>query len=207
MLLKSPLVRGPLMALTENLSFLRAWLRAPHRVGALAPSGPALARLMTAQISALDGPVIELGPGTGAFTRALLDQGVPVHRLALVEADPILAAALGQQHPQLQVLHMDAAQLGNTPPLFGDELASAIVSRLPLLSLPAPQVTAIMRGAFERQLRTDGAFYQFTYAPRCPVPRRILQQLDLEAVRLGVAWFNLPPALVYRIRRRQHVAA
>ena len=62
------------MALTENLSFLRAWLRAPHRVGALAPSGPALARLMTAQINALDGPVIELGPGTGAFTRALLDQ-------------------------------------------------------------------------------------------------------------------------------------
>ena len=195
------------MALTENLSFLRAWLRAPQRVGALAPSGPALARLMTAQVNYLDGPVLELGPGTGAFTRALLDKGVPAHRLALIEADPILAMALAQQHPHLQVLNMDAAQLGNTPPLFGDELASAIVSGLPLLSTPAPQVTAIMRGAFERQLRADGAFYQFTYAPRCPVPRRILQQLDLEAVRIGIAWFNLPPALVYRIRRRQHVAA
>jgi phospholipid N-methyltransferase len=195
------------MALTENLSFLRAWLRAPQRVGALAPSGPVLARLMTAQVNDLDGPVIELGPGTGAFTRALLDKGVPAHRLALIEADPILAAALGQHHPHLQVLHMDAAQLGNTPSLFGDELASAVVSGLPLLSTPSPQVTAILRGAFERQLRADGAFYQFTYAPRCPVPRRILQQLDLEAVRIGIAWFNLPPALVYRIRRRQHVAA
>ena len=47
------------MALTENLSFLRAWLRAPQRVGALTPSGPALARLMTAQVNHLDGPVID----------------------------------------------------------------------------------------------------------------------------------------------------
>jgi phospholipid N-methyltransferase len=195
------------MALTENLSFLRAWLRAPQRVGALTPSGPALARLMTAQVNHLDGPVIELGPGTGVFTRALLDKGVPAHRLALIEADPILAATLAQHHPHLQVLNMDAAQLGDTPPLFGDELASAIVSGLPLLSTPATQVTAIMRGVFERQLRADGAFYQFTYAPYCPVPSATLQHLDLEAVRIGIAWFNLPPALVYRIRRRQHVAA
>ena len=195
------------MALAENLSFLRAWLRAPQRVGGLAPSGPALAHLMTAQINHLDGPVIELGPGTGVFTRALLNRGIPAHRLALIEADPILAAALVQHHSHLRVLNMDAAQLGGVPPLFGDERASAIVSGLPLLSIPAAQVTAILRGAFEGQLRADGAFYQFTYAPHCPVPNRILQQLDLEAVRIGIAWFNLPPALVYRIRRRQHVAA
>ena len=195
------------MALAENLSFLRAWLRAPQRVGAVAPSGPALARLMTAPINHLDGPVIELGPGTGVFTRALLDRGVPAHRLALIETDPILAAALVQHHPCLRVLNMDAAELGDVPPLFGDELASAIVSGLPLLSIPAAQVIDILRGAFERQLRTDGAFYQFTYAPHCPVPSAMLQQLDLEAVRLGIAWFNLPPAQVYRMRRRQHVAA
>ncbi|HUH30120.1 MAG TPA: phospholipid methyltransferase [Rhodanobacter sp.] len=195
------------MALAENLSFLRAWLRAPQRVGALVPSGPALARLMTAQVNHLDGPVIELGPGTGVFTRALLGKGVPPQRLALVEADPILAAALAQHHPHLRVLNMDAAQLGATAPLFGDELASAVVSGLPLLSIPAPQVMATLRGAFEHQLRADGAFYQFTYAPHCPVPSATLQQLDLEAVRTGTAWFNLPPARVYRIRRRQHVAA
>lgn len=195
------------MTLAENLSFLRAWLRAPQRIGALAPSGPALARLMTAQVNHLDGPVLELGPGTGVFTRALLGNGVPAHRLALIEADRILAAALVQRHPRVQVLNMDAAQLGATRPLFDDELASAVVSGLPLLSIPPQQVAAILRGAFERQLRADGAFYQFTYAPHCPVPSAILQQLDLEAVRIGIAWFNLPPALVYRLRRRQHVAA
>ncbi len=195
------------MALAENLSFLRAWLRAPRRVGALAPSGPSLARLMTAQINHLDGPVIELGPGTGVFTRALLGCGVPAHRLALIEADPILAAALAQRHPHMRVLNMDAAQLGDAPPLFGNELASAIVSGLPLLSMPTEQVSAILRGVFEHQLHMDGAFYQFTYAPHCPVPRHTLEQLDLEAARIGSALFNLPPALVYCIRRRQHVAA
>ena len=162
---------------------------------------------MTAQVDHRDGPVIELGPGTGVFTRALLRGGVPAHRLAVIEADPILAAALAQHHPLLRVLNMDAAQLGDTPPLFGNEPASAIVSGLPLLSMPADQVTAIMRGAFAHQLGIDGAFYQFTYAPHCPVPRHTLQQLDLEATHIGSALFNLPPALVYRIRRRQHVAA
>jgi phosphatidylethanolamine/phosphatidyl-N-methylethanolamine N-methyltransferase len=77
---------GP--ALGERLLFWRSWLRNPSRVGAIAPSGRALARLMTARITAADWPVIELGPGTGTFTRALLARGVPEHRLALVEADP-----------------------------------------------------------------------------------------------------------------------
>ena len=49
---------------------------------------------MTTHVNHLDGPVIELGPGTGVFTRALLARGVPTHRLALIEADPVFASAL-----------------------------------------------------------------------------------------------------------------
>jgi phospholipid N-methyltransferase len=182
---------------------LRAWLRAPRSIGALTPSGPSLARLMTTHINHLDGPVIELGPGTGVFTRALVARGVPTHRLALIEADPVFANALARRYPGAHVLSMDAAQLGEALPLFGDERASAVVSGLPLLSMPASQVAAIIQGVFERQLHADGAFYQFTYGPRCPLPRRLLERLDLEAVRIGSVLFNLPPAAVYRIGRRQ----
>jgi phospholipid N-methyltransferase len=190
------------MSLNDTLVFLRAWLRDPRGIGAVTPSGAALARLMTSHVSALGGPVIELGPGTGALTRALLARGVPLHRLALVEADPQLADALGRRYPEAIILRMDAARLGDTAPLFGDERACAVVSGLPLLSMPPVQVAAIMQGVFERQLRSGGMFYQFTYGPRCPLPPALLAQLNLQARRVGGALFNLPPATVYCISRR-----
>ena len=189
--------------MSDTLTFFRAWLRAPRSIGALAPSGSSLARLMTTHVNHLDGPIIELGPGTGVFTRALLARGVPTHRLALIEADPVFASALAQRYPGTHVLSMDAAHLGDALPIFGEERASAVVSGLPLLSMPASQVSAIIQGVFDRQLHADGAFYQFTYGPRCPLPRHLLERLDLEAVRIGSVLFNLPPAVVYRIGRRQ----
>lgn len=190
------------MPLHDTLTFLRAWLRDPRGIGAVTPSGAALARLMTSRVGALDGPVIELGPGTGALTRALLARGVPLHRLALVEADPHLADTLGRRYPEANILRMDAAQLGDTEPLFGDERACAVVSGLPLLSMPPGQVAAIVQGVFERQLRSGGMFYQFTYGPRCPLPSALLARLGLQAHRVGSALLNLPPAAVYCISRR-----
>ncbi len=191
------------MPLNDTLAFMRAWLRNPRSVGAVTPSGAALARLMTAHVSRLDGPVIELGPGTGALTRALLARGVPLSRLALIEADPHFADALSRRYPMATILRMDAAQLGHTESLFGDERACAVVSGLPLLSMPAAQVAAIVQGVFERQLRADGMFYQFTYGPRCPLPAALLKRLNLQARRVGSALLNLPPAAVYCISQRQ----
>jgi len=190
------------MSLNDTKHLLRAWLRDPRSVGALAPSGPALARLMTAHVDHAHGPVIELGPGTGVFTRALLERGLPGHRLVLVETDAVLASTLAQRYPHARVLRMDAARLGRSSSLFGNERASAVISGLPLLSIPADKVNAIVEGVFERQLQQDGALYQFTYGLRCPVPRALRQRLGLEAERIGGAWLNLPPAWVWRIRRR-----
>ncbi|MDR8269479.1 phospholipid methyltransferase, partial [Acinetobacter baumannii] len=51
-------------------------------------------------------------------------------------------------------------------------------------------------------LRVDGRFYQFTYGPHCPVPRRVLARLGLQARRIGFTLANLPPASVFRIERR-----
>jgi phosphatidylethanolamine/phosphatidyl-N-methylethanolamine N-methyltransferase len=164
---------------------------------------------MTRHVNHRHGPVIELGRGTGVFARALIAGGLPIYRLALVEADPVFADALMQRYPQARVLRMDAAHLAETLPRFGSERAGAVVSGIPLLSMPLEQVAAIVRGVFERQLQDDGAPYQFTYGPCCPLPRQLLAPLDLEAVRIGNALFNLPPASAYRIgrRRTQRVAA
>ncbi|KML62293.1 phospholipid methyltransferase [Burkholderia cepacia] len=190
------------MRIPEWMLFLRSWLRNPRRVGALAPSGPALAALITAYIPRGGASVIELGAGTGVFTRALLARGVANDRLVLVEADPAFANALRHQFPALRIMQMDAAQLGMTGDFFGGERAHVIVSGLPLVAMPVEQAVAIVHCAFARHLATGGAFYQFTYVPRCPIPARYLEAMRLRAVRVGIAWMNFPPAFVYRFERR-----
>lgn len=185
----------------ETFGFFRAWLKNPLRVAAVAPSGRFLARLMTAEISRETGPVIELGPGTGAFTRALIDRGLRQEDLALIEYGPEFVTLLTRHFPQARTLRMDAARLGRIH-LFEGRPAGAVVSGLPLLSMPRRKVMAILMAAFGK-LRPGGAFYQFTYGPSCPVPLRVLTRLGLEAACIGGTLANLPPAAVYRIRRKE----
>jgi len=185
--------------IAETFIFFQAWLRSPLRVAAIAPSSRALASLITRDISRQTGPVIELGPGTGAFTRALLARGVRQQDLALIEAGSEFAVALQARYPAARTLWMDAARL-RTVELFDGQPAGAVVSGLPLLSIPPRKVMAILIGAFAK-MRPDGAFYQFTYGPRCPVSARLLDHLGLTAERVGGTLANLPPASVYRLRR------
>jgi phospholipid N-methyltransferase len=184
----------------HSISFFLEWLSAPLRVGAIAPSSPKLAKAITAGISAEDAPVIELGPGSGVFTRALLERGIPQARLALVEQSEAFAGQLTVEFPQARVLCIDATQL-EARTVIGGERAGAVVSGLPLLLMPAPTVATILEKVFEC-LRPDGAFFQFTYGPRSPVSRDVLDRLGLVAVRVSMVLGNFPPAFVYRIRRR-----
>lgn len=184
--------------LSDTMLFWQSFLGDPHRVAGLAPSGSALARLITSEIDPASAPVLELGPGTGAFTRALIGRGVPERALLLVEAGREFSDRLAIGFPQATILNMDAARLGA---LSGRFAAGAVVSGLPLLSMSPRKVAAILDGAFTL-LRPGAAFYQFTYGWRCPVPRPVLDRLGLKAVRIGGTLANLPPAAVYRITRR-----
>jgi len=195
-------MNGP-MTRSDRRMFLRSWWRNPLGIGALLPSGRALAKLMTREIGAADAPIVELGAGTGVFTRALIRRGVPEHRLALIEADAEFARRLVFRFPQARVLNMDAAKLGHVDGFFGEERARAVVSGLPLLSMPIQRVVGIVASAFRHHLAGDGAFYQFTYLPRCPVPRRVLDRLGLQVERIGAVIANVPPATVYRLRRKE----
>ena len=186
--------------MSDAVQFLRAWITDPRRVASITPSSNALAALITSEITPETTPVVELGPGTGVFTLALLARGVPADRLALVERGADFAAMLGERFPGVRVLAMDATDLGRVE-LFGGEPVKAVISGLPFLSMPARQIMGVLDGAFAH-LSPDGAFYQFTYGARCPVPRLILERLGLKAFRIGRTFSNFPPAAVYRIRRR-----
>src|ERR1700687_815063 len=183
------------------LSFFLQWLSDPLQVGAVAPSSPALAAVITAEIAPASAPVIELGPGSGAFTRALLERGIPQQRLALIERSPKFACALRESFPEARVLCVDAAAISSID-IFSGEKVGAVVSGLPLLLMSPRKVSAILGSAF-KCLRPGGAFYQFTYGSRSPVPRPILERFGLTATRIGRTLANIPPAAGYRIQPRR----
>ncbi len=99
------------MPIADFVPFFAAWLRNPLLTAAIAPSGPSLARLITREISPGTGPVIELGPGTGVFTYALLKRGVDPRDLILIEFNPDFVSMLRKRFPRSTVIQADATQL------------------------------------------------------------------------------------------------
>lgn len=194
--------------LSDAFFFLRAWAQNPLKVASVTPSSTSLAGLMTCEVDPRRGRVIELGPGTGVFTRALLSRGIEEKDLVLIEQDPAFAAMIASRFPAATTLAADAARLPAHAlrPTTGEARIGAVVSGLPLLSMPPRKVMAILSGSF-RHLAPGGSFYQFTYGPTCPVRRSILDRLGLKAVLIGRTLRNLPPASVYRIVRRAPFAS
>lgn len=183
----------------DVMMFLRAWIANPQLVGAVTPSSRELACLMTSELKSTDGPVLELGPGTGVVTDAIIRKGMPETDLTLIELSVDFAHLLASRYPKATVLTADAARLyRHTPQL--DKRYTTVISGLPLLSLPAAKVLRILRCAFALS-RSDAALYQFTYGWRCPVPKPMLRRLGLTSVRIGTVLSNIPPASVYKIMR------
>jgi len=184
--------------------FLKRWLRRPFAMGAVVPSGrllaEAMARTTLAVMEGRDGHVIELGAGTGKVTKALLAAGVPAGRLALVERDPELAAFLRRHFRGPQIVEGDAARLPRLLAAHRIERIAAVVSSLPLLSLPAEVVNGIVHGVFDA-LPRGAALVQFTYGPSAPVPRGLRERLRLQAVSGPRIWRNVPPAVVWTFIR------
>jgi len=192
--------QGELPRAAAAMLFGREWLRAPLRVGAIAPSGPRLADCITRLLMPDDAPVIELGPGTGTFTRAILARGVPEKSLALVERGPAFAGHLRRAFPDALVVEADASALALHLP-FGRGGAGAIICGLPFRSMPKRVVYRIVRAAFAN-LRLGAGMYLFTYGANCPVGPQMLERLELVSEPIARTRANLPPARVFCLRRK-----
>ena len=187
------------------LTFCREWLRNPFAVAAVSPSGRQLAARMVEQLPDDAQRVIELGGGTGAFTRALLERGIRPERLLVVELNGALHRYLQERFPRVHVVQGDARHLRELAQrsrvLDEHGKVDAVVSGLGMLYLSRATQREILRSAFE-VLSPDGRFIQFTYGPVSPVARELLDDLDLKTQRGGTAWRNMPPANVFVYRRR-----
>lgn len=187
----------------DEARFIKAWLDNPLVTGAVSPSGKVLSRTMARAVDpALDGPVVELGPGTGPVTDALIQRGVAVDRLVLVEFDPDFCRLLQRRYPRARVVEGDAYDLqGSLRSVLHGHAAAAVVSSLPLLTKPERQRLTLLREAFGL-LRPEGVFVQFTYGIGSPVPRldEFFRPTGFHATVSPPVWLNLPPAWVWTYR-------
>jgi phosphatidylethanolamine/phosphatidyl-N-methylethanolamine N-methyltransferase len=184
--------------LDDEVRFLRSWIEKPLHMGAVMPSGKLLARTMAQYVDINStGPVVELGPGTGAITSALIEHGVDQKRLVLVEYNPGFCALLRDRYPHAKVVQGDAYKLRDSLWNVLNVPASAVVSGLPLVTKPMLTRLKLIRDAFAA-LAPGAPFVQFTYSVAPPIPKSLPGVSTEASERI---WMNLPPARVWVYRK------
>ena len=184
--------------LDDEVRFIRSWIERPLTIGAVTPSGRILARAMARYVDPnSDGPVVELGPGTGPVTEALVEAGVDPSRLVLVEFNPTFCRLLRARYPEATLVQGDAYSLRRLLETLLLQPAAAVVSGLPLVTKPIRMRLRLIRDALD--LMVPGApFVQFTYSVAAPLPKR-LGGFTVEASER--IWMNIPPARVWVYRK------
>ena len=187
------------LRLDDEMQFIRSLIEKPLSMGAVMPSSKALARTMARYVDpAASGPVIELGPGTGPVTEALVKHGIDPARLVLVEFNSDFCKLLRTRYPAATVVQGDAYRLRRLLQTYLCEPAAAVVSSLPLLTKPLR--TRLRLIADVMALTTKGApFVQFTYGVVPPIPKSLS---GITAQASNLIWLNLPPARVWVYRGR-----
>ena len=188
----------PRKSIPPQFLFLRQYLLKPLRVGAIAPSGPHLARAVAEALDARSGEiVVELGPGTGSFTRQLLRDGLAPEQLVLVEFDRHFVQYLRKQFPGVAVVEGDARKLPKILAELGHGRVRKILSGLPMRSMKPRQRLQIAY-AIGQSLQPGGALVQFSYFKIPPLPKSSAERAGLYPKLNGVVLNNIPPAFVWR---------
>jgi phosphatidylethanolamine/phosphatidyl-N-methylethanolamine N-methyltransferase len=190
----------PTLGKIENEArFLRSWLERPLVTGAVTPSSKLLARTMASYVDPrVPGPIVELGPGTGPVTDALVNRGVPEDRLVLVEFNPDFCKLLKKRFPRATIVQGDAYQIARTLDGVLSEPAAATVSSLPLFTKPVEMRVALL-AEIQALMHRSAPFVQFTYAMVPPIPKNPRSYAVTASNRI---WLNLPPARVWVYRGR-----
>ena len=196
--------------LDDQARFIKSWFDNPLLTGAVSPSGRFLARMMASYVDpASVGPVIELGPGTGPVTEALIQRGVAPERLILVEFDPAFCKLLATRFPAATIIQGDAYRLRATLAGVLSQPAAAVVSSLPLLTKPDAHRLSLLADAFG-MMRPEAPFIQFTYGLGSPMPRKKAGATTIvpafHAQTSPPVLLNLPPARVWVYRRGAEAA-
>ena len=185
----------------ETRLFFKRFLSLPGQVGSFVPSSRRLAAAMVAEMRPDPGrPLIELGPGTGVFTKALLAAGMPAERLLLIELDATFAAHLRATFPDVRVIEADVAELPRIIAKEGLGPVAQMRSGLPFRSMP-PDVRRRVGQAVAHSLADGGRLVQFSYFPIPPLPPQVAEEHGLASNISRFVAANLPPAFIWHYEK------
>ncbi|WP_196438655.1 methyltransferase domain-containing protein [Planomonospora sp. ID67723] len=187
-------------------AFVSAAVQRPSTIGAMAPTGARLARLLATVVpGARSAVVVELGAGTGPVSDAVQARLRPGSRHLAIEIDRDLADHLRATRPRLDVVHGDAADLRRLLRSVGVGEVDAVVSALPWTLFDGARQEEIL-DQICAVLRPDAAFATISAHPSSFFPaakefrRRLHERFD-EIVASRTVWRNVPPARVLVCRR------
>lgn len=190
----------------EYAKFFKVFLRAPALTSAIVPSSPWLAERMIEHVRLEDAKVVvEIGPGTGAFTRAIQKIIPPSAFFLAIEIDPLFASHLKRRFPRVHVVNDSAERLDQHLQSLGHSSADCVLSGLPWAGFAGEEQQRIL-GAVLRTLRPGGLMTTYAYNHTAWLGggrrfRKLLQSKFSDVTTTRTEWRNLPPAFVYRCRK------
>lgn len=175
----------------NGLFFLKEFLKNPRRIGAILPSSKWLAKEMVSHVCLTGGIVVELGPGTGIITEALIQSGIDPRNIITIEYSSDLAKRLQKRFPDIQVIEGDASNLID---LLGKKASqvSSVISSLPLRLLPEKKARRIV-DQISTLLPVGRKYIQYTYSMK---QNFIYRPTRYSQVQSRKVWWNIPPAQV-----------
>ncbi|MBK8456122.1 MAG: methyltransferase domain-containing protein [Phyllobacteriaceae bacterium] len=185
------------------MRFFRTLIDEPRAVGALLPTGPAMATKM-ASVVRPENPasVLELGPGTGVITKAVLARGLAPAKLVCIEFSPEFAGMMRARYAGVKVIEGDAFDLDAALGERRGETFDCVVSGLPLLNFPAASRIRLIADLLDR-IPAGRPVIQFSYGPKPPVPA---QPGRFTVARHAVVLRNVPPAQIWIYRKPAGIA-
>ena len=187
----------------DKMKLLYLWfknyIKHPLEIGAIFPTSKITSKLMASELDIKkDSIVVELGPGTGKITQAILDKGVNEKNLILVEINDQFSNALKIKYPKINIFSEDAVTFFEKFEERYKRKIDIIISAIPLVSLDKNNNDLLCDLAI-KNLSSKGKFIQITYFIKCSFSENIIKKLQLKKSLVGFSLINIPPAFVWKI--------
>ena len=182
----------------DNIRFLKGVISTPKTVGAIMPTSARMANRMASIIDTGSGlPVLELGPGTGVITRAILDKGVKPENVVSVEYSSDFVRHLRGKYPGVNFINGDAFSLAETLQDYRGQKFDCVISGIPLLNFPMHQRVKLIEDLL-KLVPVGRPIVQFSYGPVSPIAAR---PDNYTIKHFDFIMRNIPPAQIWHYKK------